>query len=77
MDLRDLVTIEIGGYHGPVGADIPVNYPFIFVHKWEWFILGQPVNSIAGLSPDVRSLLLFNSLFVFAIGKQRLSFEVR
>jgi len=76
VDLWDLVSVEGGGHDIAVSTDVSVDYPFPLLHVRERLILGEPVDSVASLSPDVGSLLLVYSILVFRLGQQRLSLEV-
>jgi hypothetical protein len=53
MNFRYLVSIKVGGNNVSVSTKVSIDDPFSFVHEREWFILGNPINSIASLSPDV------------------------
>ena len=67
-DLRGLKSIEFSCNHMSIGSKVSVNYPLTSLHEWEFFIFGQPVNSVARLSKYKRGLLLHYSLDVLFAG---------
>ena len=74
-DLGSLEAVELSLDRFVVGAHVSVHDPFSFVHHWEQLIFVQPVNSIAGLTPNGSWSFKRNSLCKLGGWQQRLSLE--
>ena len=74
-DLGSLEAVELSLDRFVVGAHVSVHDPFSFVNHWEQLIFVQPVNSIAGLTPNGSWSFKRNSLCKLGGWQQRLSLE--